>query len=325
MEAIGSREFDPYELEIDPVNERVSNVGFHTEKDDALIKSIEQMGVTSPIVVRKKEGDFYVVAGQRRTLAAREADVESIPARIYEMDDQDAKLVSITENADQYDKDVPPADRAKSIDSLLNDGLEIDEIADAMGVSKPTVERWWEPARDYWEDTEFEADTENDDSPLDNLSLTAMSIIRENTSSPEQSERIANKVIKNNVQVKFVEEAEKVAENPEEFENKIDNIIAALEEGIQQISEKVRFTEEEAEKLESIMRNRGVNEKQAIEMLVEERLEQMRNVDDGELLLLYLPGEIVTAVEDVISGTKANKEAFCRQVVKKKLEETGYM
>lgn len=325
MEIIGSREFDPEELEIDEDNERVSNVGFNTEKDDALVSSIEENGVITPIVVRKKNGQHFVVAGQRRTLAAREADVDSIPARVYRMDDREAQLMSITENADQYDKDVLPADRADAIDSLLEDGMSIDEIANQMGVSKPTVERWWEPARDYWVDTEFESNSDDSDSLLDDISLTAMRMIRENTSSPEQSERIAKKIINHNVKVKFVRDAKEAADSPEEFEDEIDRTIRNLRQGIQQIREEVGFTGEEAEQLEEIMRNRGIGEKKAIEMLVEERLDQLKSANDGRLLLIYLPEKVAKSVEQVTSGTDVPVESLCRQIIKKQLEDTEYL
>lgn len=325
MEAVGFEELDPAELEIDPLNERVSNTGLHTKEDTALKNSIEQHGIIDSIVVRKKHGEHYVVAGQRRTLAAREVGVDSIPARIMKMNDQEAKLVSITENADQFDKDVPAADRAEVIDSLLEDGVGVDEISEQMGVTKQTVERWWEPARDYWKDTVFEADSNDDDSPLERLPQTAMPIIRKNTESRDQRERVAIKIIENNINVKLIQEAKEKSSSPTDFEQEIDRISRDLKQGTHRIRKEVCFRRENAERLEELMRNRGVGEREIIETLVQERLDQLTNVDDGELLLIYLQEEAISSLEEIAAGSDVHIEALCRNIIREKLSKSGYI
>jgi len=127
------------------------------------------------------------------------------------------------------------------------------------------------------------------------------------------------------VKVKFVRDAKEAADSPEEFEDEIDRTIRNLRQGIQQIREEVGFTGEEAEQLEEIMRNRGIGEKKAIEMLVEERLDQLKSANDGRLLLIYLPEKVAKSVEQVTSGTDVPVESLCRQIIKKQLEDTEYL
>jgi ParB/RepB/Spo0J family partition protein len=320
MDDLGSEIFDPDELVIDPVNERVSNTGFHTEKDRAFLESIRENGVLNPVVVREVDGEYRVVAGQRRTLAAQQVGLDEIRANIRDLDDQQARLLSITENADEYQKDVPPGDRAETIKKLLEDGVDTSEIASKMGCSVPTVERWVEPARDYWEDTEFEADPDQEDqSLLEELSLTSMQLIREATEDSNQAEKIAKRVVKNNVKVELVREAHSIADTSAEFEQEISRIINQLNSGIQRINEKITFTGEEAEKLEEVMKDRGVNEREAIRMLVRERLKKISNSGDGELIEFYLSEELITKLEEITSGSDVSVNVLCRTIVKDRL------
>ncbi|WP_275882499.1 ParB/RepB/Spo0J family partition protein [Halorhabdus sp. BNX81] len=320
MDDLGSKKFDPDELVIDPVNERISNTGFHSEKDEAFLKSIEENGVLNPVVVREVDGEYRVVAGQRRTLAAQQVGLDEIRANIRDLDDKEARLLSITENADEYQKDVPPGDRAKTIKKLIDDGVDIPQIARQMGCSEPTVERWLEPARDYWEDTEFEPDPDQEEeSLLDELSLTSMQLIREATEGSEQAEKIAKKIIKNNVKVELVREAHSVADTPFEFEKEISKIIDQLNSDVQIINEKVTFSGDEAEKLDDVMKDRGVHEREAIRMLVRERLKKISSSRDGELIEFYLPREPSEKAKELTSGSDVSVNVLCRKIVEERL------
>ncbi|WP_135667455.1 ParB/RepB/Spo0J family partition protein [Halorhabdus rudnickae] len=324
MNDLGSKKFDPDELVIDPVNERVSNTGFHSEQDEAFLKSIRENGVLNPIVVREVDGEYRVVAGQRRTLAAQQVGLDEIRANIRDLDDKEARLLSITENADEYQKDVPPGDRAKTIKKLIDDGVDISQIARQMGCSQPTVERWLEPARDYWEDTEFEPDPdqeeeEEEESLLDELSLTSMRLIREATDGSDQAEKIAKKIIKNNVKVELVREAHSVADTPIEFGEEISKIIEKLNSNVQTINEKITFSGDEAEKLDEVMKDRGVHEREAIKMLVRERLKKISSSKDGELIEFHLPKGPSEKAKELTSGSDVSVNVLCRKIVEDRL------
>ena len=65
-----------------------------------LASSIRQLGVLSPVVVRKAADGFYdLVAGRRRLLACRELGLPSIPAAIRDdLTEADSTVVSLVEN-----------------------------------------------------------------------------------------------------------------------------------------------------------------------------------------------------------------------------------
>lgn len=328
MEDIEVKNLDPSELKIDPVNERVSNVNPHSKDGESLQDSVEELGVIEPIVVREIDGVYKVVAGQRRTLAAQAAEgVDEIPARIVEMDDSEAKIVSITENAEQFKKDVPKEDRANAIKSLMEDGYSTEEIANRMGVSNPTVRRWVEPALDYWEETQFEADPEKPQtgSALGDISLGTLQTIRQNTNAKERRERVAEKIVQNNVSQALVSDAASRSANEKEFEEKVDQIIDELNSDVRRFREEVHISGEEAEQLDRVMKNRGVGEKEAIELLVEERLSQIDRAEDDEWIQFFIEKDTADALRTVIGERDVPPKALAKQIVKQKLTDTGYL
>jgi ParB/RepB/Spo0J family partition protein len=87
------RELALESLSISPLNVR-KDVGDLTE----LISSITDVGVLEPIVVRPMGEGYEVIAGSRRTAAAREAGLMTIPAMVVEVTDAQAKRISVIEN-----------------------------------------------------------------------------------------------------------------------------------------------------------------------------------------------------------------------------------
>ena len=94
--------------------------------DDAslatLTASIKNKGVLEPILVRPSGRSFELVAGERRTRAARAAGLETIPAIIREMDDSQAFEVAIIENLQR--EDLNPVEETDAILRLLSMRLE---------------------------------------------------------------------------------------------------------------------------------------------------------------------------------------------------------
>src|SRR5262245_57284790 len=77
-----------------------------------LARSIDRHGLLNPITVfQKSDGRYAVVAGQRRFLAVRHLDRESIAAVVHEaMSDESATAVSLVENV--HRADMNPRDKA---------------------------------------------------------------------------------------------------------------------------------------------------------------------------------------------------------------------
>jgi len=328
MEDIGFKKLDPDILEIDPVNERVSNASPHSLEGESLQESIRSQGVIEPVVVRPDNRTYKVVAGQRRTLAAQATDIGRIPARVMEMSDVEARVVSMTENAEEYKKEVPKEDRAKAVCKLIDDGFSPAEIAEEMGMSEPTIRRWLEPAQNYWEDTLFEAKPEErDDGEIgpEDISLRAMQLIRQNTSEKNRRERIATKIVEENVKNALVKEASEDTDSPEEFEQHIDQIIQELNSDIERVREEVHFSGQIAEELAQLTKERGIGEKEAIKTLVKKRLARLQKKKSNEPLEVSVDEDIVEALESVTEDSKVTPPILARAIVRNKLKETGYL
>lgn len=82
-----------------------------------LAESIKAQGVIQPIVVRSKGERYEVVCGERRYRASLMASVETIPACIRELSDEDAEEFAITENLQR--KDVLPMEEARAFNRLI--------------------------------------------------------------------------------------------------------------------------------------------------------------------------------------------------------------
>ena len=123
-------EVDPRQLQINPDNVRRKKKGL-----DELAASIAKIGVQVPLIVKQNgTGDTYViVAGERRALAAVQANVATVPVivRSYDDDGQAELTAMMVENL--HREDLTPADEAKGYEQLAAFGLSVDEIAQLTG------------------------------------------------------------------------------------------------------------------------------------------------------------------------------------------------
>ena len=112
---------------------------FDPEALAELSDSIRQHGVLQPIAVRALGGGYYqIIAGERRWRAAREAGLDTIPARVVEADDRSAKVLALLENLQR--QDLNPVEQAKGLNSLMKDyGLTQEAAAEQVGFSRPAV------------------------------------------------------------------------------------------------------------------------------------------------------------------------------------------
>ena len=112
---------------------------FEPEALESLTDSIRQHGVLQPIAVRALGNGYYqIIAGERRWRAAREAGMDTIPARVVEADDRAAKVLALVENLQR--QDLNPVEQAKGLRSLMQDyGLTQEAAAEQVGFSRPAV------------------------------------------------------------------------------------------------------------------------------------------------------------------------------------------
>ena len=111
---------------------------FNEEAFKSLAESIKEHGIIQPIVVRKKDKKYEIVAGERRFRAAKLAGLKEIPAIVKEMTEQQMMEVAILENLQR--EDLTPIEEAEAYSSLIeNLNFTQDELAKRLGKSRPHI------------------------------------------------------------------------------------------------------------------------------------------------------------------------------------------
>lgn len=103
-----------------------------------LAVSIKEHGVIQPIIVRKVEDKYEIIAGERRYKASALAGLTKIPAIIRDLDDKETSKVALLENLQR--KNLNPVEEAKTYQKILElDQMTQDELAKTMGKSQSAV------------------------------------------------------------------------------------------------------------------------------------------------------------------------------------------
>ena len=107
---------------------------------EELAASIREHGVLQPILVRPLEdGEFQLIAGERRWRASKAAGLTTIPALVEEIDDDTALEISIIENLQR--EDLTPLDEAAMYDRMVREhGYSVRRLAQKLGKDKGYLE-----------------------------------------------------------------------------------------------------------------------------------------------------------------------------------------
>ncbi len=134
---------DDSELRDLPLDQlRTSPYQPRTEFDDAAIASLAaslaERGAIQPIVVRRVGGRYELVAGERRLRAARAAGLESLPAVVRDLSDDEAATITLVENIQR--EDLNPIDEAQALRGLADRlGQTHEQVAERVGRARATV------------------------------------------------------------------------------------------------------------------------------------------------------------------------------------------
>ncbi len=119
-------------------NRRQPRTTFEDQPLEALAASIREVGVLQPIVVRKGEDGYELIAGERRVRAAKLAGLATIPAIVRESDDAESLREALIENI--HREDLNPIELAEAFRELLEElGLKQETLADRLGVSRSHI------------------------------------------------------------------------------------------------------------------------------------------------------------------------------------------
>ena len=126
---------DPNQIEVE------TNVRTVVKIDPALVASIREFGVLEPVVCRRtQDGAVSVRMGQRRVLAAREAERPTVPAYIVEGDDTTVTRLVEQFAENEHRAGLTEPERAAVFQQLAFEGLSVPQIAKQTGVKKAQVQ-----------------------------------------------------------------------------------------------------------------------------------------------------------------------------------------
>ncbi len=115
-----------------------------TQMDEAslndLADSIREQGVMQPILVRPTgaDGQYEIIAGERRYRAARIAGLKDVPVLVREVADEHAAIMALIENIQR--ENLNPLEEAQGVQRLLDDfSLTHEQAARAIGRSRSTT------------------------------------------------------------------------------------------------------------------------------------------------------------------------------------------
>ncbi len=125
----------PDKIEVNPMQPRKK---FGEQEMQELVESIKQYGIIQPLIVSKKDGNFELIAGERRLRAAKILNLETVPVIIREAKEQEKLEMSLIENLQR--EDLNPIEQALAYRKLVDEfNLTQDELAIRVGKARPSV------------------------------------------------------------------------------------------------------------------------------------------------------------------------------------------
>ena len=130
-------------LWVDPAllkpNPRQPRTYFDDEKLAELTESVRKEGILSPVIIEdENDGTFFIIAGERRTRAAKAAGLKKIPVQLRKYSEQRKLEVALIENIQRTDLNA--LEEAQAYYDLMELGnLTQDQVAERVGKNRSTV------------------------------------------------------------------------------------------------------------------------------------------------------------------------------------------
>lgn len=169
---------------------------FSDEELAELAQSIKEHGVLQPVVVRRKgDGMYELIAGERRTRAAKIAGLSAIPAIIRNSNDEKALAIALIENIQR--QNLNPLEEARAYSRLMSEfGLTQDLVAQSVGKERSTIANL---LRLLTLPKDVQGHVQNGSLSLGHAKLLA------GLSSEDQQIRLAKKTVEENLSVRQLE------------------------------------------------------------------------------------------------------------------------
>ena len=188
---------------------------FDQEALDELATSIRELGIIQPITLRQVADDRYqIIAGERRWRASQLAGLETIPAYIRTVNDENVMELALVENLQR--QDLNAIEIALAYEHLLEvSGMTQERISERVGKSRTAITNYLRllklPAQVQMSLQKKELDMGH-----------ARALL--SLESPTQQIKLFKDIIKNGYSVRKVEELVKRIKNEEQMDNDQSNI-----------------------------------------------------------------------------------------------------
>ena len=111
---------------------------FREEALKELSESILRHGILQPLSVRRCEGGYELICGERRLRAAQMAGLTDVPCILMQMDDRESSMTAMVENLQRQDLDF--VEEAQGISRLMGQfGMSQEQTARLLGKSQSAV------------------------------------------------------------------------------------------------------------------------------------------------------------------------------------------
>lgn len=111
---------------------------FDFDKLEELAESIKKHGVIQPLILKRIDDRYMIIAGERRYRAARLAGLKELPAIFMDVDEKETLEISIIENIQR--EDLNPIEEAQAMEMLMkNHGLTQEEVSERLGRSRSAI------------------------------------------------------------------------------------------------------------------------------------------------------------------------------------------
>ncbi len=128
-------EVDPNEIKVNP---RQPRAHFSASDLEDLIGSIKEHGILQPLVVTKSNGEYELIAGERRLRASRTLGLAKVPVIVREADDQTKLELALIENIQR--QDLNAVEEAIAYKALVDEfNLTQEQAAKRVGKSRSAV------------------------------------------------------------------------------------------------------------------------------------------------------------------------------------------
>jgi ParB family chromosome partitioning protein len=133
-----NQRFEEVSLHLVHANSHQPRVTFDEERLQELAKSIKEHGIIQPLLVKKDEDGYELIAGERRLRAAKIAGIQKVPIVIRDVQTKEKFELAILENVQRHD--LTPLEEARAYKRLMEEfHLTQEDVALRIGKSRSGV------------------------------------------------------------------------------------------------------------------------------------------------------------------------------------------